>query len=236
MCFSATASFTATAFLIPTGIYACKLAIQKDSRYLPFALTPCLFGIQQGLEGIEWLSLTHHQANLAQFAALGFLFFSHWLWLTWMGFSVLMMTEQIKIKTIILGITVLGFLSGASIYLPILFSPERFSATVTHGSINYQILYDQTFPGVLSHLIYLLIVVGPLWLSPSLELKIFGGGLTLALIATYGFYNYAFVSVWCFFAAILSVGIVSILRSPSFSPNLFSVGNEEEINHQCRNQ
>ncbi len=223
MCFSTTASFTATAFLIPTGIYACKLARQKDSRYLPLGLIPVLFGIQQGFEGIEWLGLLNHQANLIHSAALGFLFFSHWLWLPWLGFAVLMMPEPVRFKKIILAIVVLGFLFGASLYLPFLFVPEQFSVTLTQGSIDYQtpLIYDQFFPRSICRLIYLLIIVVPLWLSPLWSLKIYGGVIALALIATAWLYHYAVISVWCFFAAILSVSIVYILSSLPLSAELF---------------
>ncbi len=57
MCFSATASFTATALLVPVGIYASKVALAKDARYLPLAVFSLAFGIQQGFEGLEWLGL-----------------------------------------------------------------------------------------------------------------------------------------------------------------------------------
>jgi hypothetical protein len=215
MCFSPSASFTATAFLIPTGIYACQVTIQKDSRYLPFALIPCIFGIQQGLEGMEWLGLINNQADLTQWAALGYLFFSHWLWLPWLGLAVSMMGESVRFRKILWVIIVMGILFGASLYLPFLFSPERFAPIVNQGSIDYQtqLIYDPFIPRSVARLMYLLIVVVPLWLSPSRELKIYGCAIPLALIITAWFYNYAFISVWCFFAAILSVSILYILRS-----------------------
>lgn len=73
MCFSATASFTSTALLIPAGLYACKLAKDTDLKCLPLALIPCFFGIQQGFEGVEWLAIHHHQTDIAHLTALGFL-------------------------------------------------------------------------------------------------------------------------------------------------------------------
>ncbi len=215
MCFSAIASFTATALLIPTGLYACKLAWDKDTQYLPLALIPCAFGIQQGLEGIEWLGLTHHQIALIRPAALGFLFFSHWFWLTWVALAIFFLEQRSWVKQLVLAIMVLGFLFGASLYEPFLFNTGSFSPTVAHGSIDYQtrVVYDRWFPRYVSRLIYLLIVVSPLWLSQSVQLKLFGSLVALSLVGTYLFYNYAFVSVWCFFSAVLSLYVVYVIYS-----------------------
>ena len=60
MCFSALSSFT--------------------DQYLPMAMIPLLFGLQQALEGMVWLSLGAHDRVLVNHYALGFLFFSHFLW------------------------------------------------------------------------------------------------------------------------------------------------------------
>ena len=59
MCFSASASFTAAAFLIPTGGYCVYSAIElKRFHYLALALIPIFFGVQQAIEGGVWLSMT----------------------------------------------------------------------------------------------------------------------------------------------------------------------------------
>ena len=50
MCFSATASFTAAAILIPSGLYCLKESNQLDKRYWAFAILPFMFGLQQLLE------------------------------------------------------------------------------------------------------------------------------------------------------------------------------------------
>ncbi|MEM7795774.1 MAG: DUF6629 family protein [Cyanobacteria bacterium P01_C01_bin.118] len=217
MCFSAAASFTATALLIPAGLYACKLANDTDLRYLPLALIPCIFGIQQGFEGVEWLALKHHQPDIAHLAALSFLAFSHGFWLIWLPLAVFALEQRLWAKKILLTVTLLGALFGLSLYGSFLLSPDMFAVTTNHGSIDYQtrLIYDQLFPRAVSRLIYMVIVLGPLWLSELPQLKIAGGFMALALVATYWFYNYAFVSVWCFFAAILSGYLIYCLHSIS---------------------
>ncbi|MEA5464850.1 DUF6629 family protein [Leptothoe sp. PORK10 BA2] len=215
MCFSAIASFTAAALLIPTGLYACKFAWDRDIRYLPLAFIPCAFGIQQGFEGVEWLGLAHQQIDLIRPAALGFLFFSHWFWLIWIALAVFFLEHRIWVKRMMLAIMVLGFLFGSSLYEPFLFKAGSFLPTVAHSSIDYQtqLIYDRWFPRYVSRFIYLLIVVGPFWLAQSVQLKLFGSLVALSLIGTYLFYNYAFASVWCFFAAVLSLYIVYVVDS-----------------------
>ncbi|NEQ53828.1 MAG: hypothetical protein F6K11_27475 [Leptolyngbya sp. SIO3F4] len=215
MCFSATASFTATSLLIPAGLYACKLAVGINPRYLPVALIPCIFGIQQGFEGVQWLAIHNHQADVGHLAALGFLAFSHWFWLIWLPLAVFFLEQRPWARKVLLGVTLLGALFGMSLYGPFLLSPGAFAVTAAQGSIDYQtrLIYDQFFPRAVSRLIYMLIVLGPLWLSQLTQLKIAGGCIALALVVTYLFYNYAFVSVWCFFAAVLSGYIVYVLRT-----------------------
>ncbi|MEL7507355.1 MAG: DUF6629 family protein [Cyanobacteria bacterium J06554_1] len=215
MCFSATASFTATTCLIPTGLYACNLAMGTDRRYLPLALIPFVFGIQQSFEGIQWLAIHNQQTDTTRLAALGFLAFSHGFWLVWLPLTMFVLEQRPWGKKLLLTTILLGALFGASLYGPFLLFPGTFTVTAAQGSINYQtqLIYDQFLPRAVSRLIYMLIVLGPLWLSEMPQMRIAGGFIALSLVVTYWFYSYAFVSVWCFFSAILSGYIVYFLHS-----------------------
>ena len=57
MCFSATASFTTAATLIPVGIYCINKSIHFHHKYWFFALVPVLLGVQQFFEGLIWLQM-----------------------------------------------------------------------------------------------------------------------------------------------------------------------------------
>jgi hypothetical protein len=58
MCFSASASFTASAVLMPLGLYATHIARTTDQKdYVPLALTPFFFGVQQLTEGLVWTGI-----------------------------------------------------------------------------------------------------------------------------------------------------------------------------------
>jgi len=57
MCFSAQASFTASAIIIATGAVCVKKSTTAPQGIL--ACIPLIFGIQQFTAGILWLSLSH---------------------------------------------------------------------------------------------------------------------------------------------------------------------------------
>ena len=113
----------------------------------------------------------------------------------------------------------MGCLCGVSLYGPFLLYSDWLSVAVTHGSIDYQIhtLYDSFLPRNIASLIYLLIALGPLWLSHLTQIRLMGGVIAASVIVAYWFFNYAFISVWCFWAAIVSLHVAYILHSVFFS-------------------
>ena len=216
MCFSATASFTSAALLFTMGVYASRAAWSSDSRYLPLALFPVAFGFQQGFEGLTWLGLASHQSELVQLGALGFLFFSHGFWLVWPALTVFSLEERPWRRALLLGIAIMGVLLSLSLYAPSLRDPQWPLVEVVEGSIAYHIhSLTPWVPGPLVRFIYMLIVLGPLWLSKQSQIRLFGHFIGASLVVTYYFFDYAFVSIWCFFAAIASFYIAYILHSGS---------------------
>lgn len=55
MCFSAGASFGASAILVVIGVASLRKV--QTRAHLPFAAIPLLFGIKQAFEGVLWLML-----------------------------------------------------------------------------------------------------------------------------------------------------------------------------------
>lgn len=76
MCFSATASFTSGVILLVTG--GLTLGQVKSKRSLPFASIPLIFGIQQIIEGMVWLTFgsttTVHQVFVLLFVFIAYVF------------------------------------------------------------------------------------------------------------------------------------------------------------------
>ncbi|AFY68625.1 hypothetical protein Pse7367_0312 [Thalassoporum mexicanum PCC 7367] len=214
MCFSVEASFAASGVLIPVGIYCIRSAIQSDRAFVTIAGWPLLFGIQQGCEGLLWLGIGNLDANLIQPAALGFLFFSHWLWLFWTPFSALALEPKQKLRSLLLAFTIAGFLYGGLLYLPLLFDQSSLMLEIANGSIHYatEYIFNPYVPKDFSFWVYGAIILLPLFISSRPNINWLGGLIFVAAIGTYLLYSYAFISVWCFFAAIVSIYLVFAIR------------------------
>ena len=174
MCFSASASFTASALLIPTGIYCVREAIATNKAYVAFSLWPLFFGMQQALEGILWLAMQNHQLNLIHTLSLGFLFFSHFFWLFLTPFSVLLLEDNKRLKITLISLTIIGFIYGMLLYLPLLQNSSLFEVKITVHSINYvtRFIFDDFVPKNFSFTLYALIILIPLLISSDRKINI----------------------------------------------------------------
>jgi len=209
MCFSATASFTAG--IVLTGIGVMTLRKVKKPSYYCFALIPLIFAVQQLIEGVVWLSFTNaDMMQYRQVATYGFLFFAENLWPFWVPLSILLMEENPTKKKILKVITVLGLL--LSVYLLFcMFNYELHAEVCSH-----HIFYNLDFPlevNIYGAMVYYLsTVIAPI-LSSNRKVQWFGFGVLLAYVAARLFFEISRISVWCFFAAVVSIGIYFIIRA-----------------------
>ena len=217
MCFSATASFTTSAILVPMGSYAISQAYQYQKRYIYLAAIPLLFGIQQAFEGALWLVLNGQLHIDQQVPALGFLFFAYFLWPFYVPLAALRVEENIQRQRVFLAVATFGFMMGLVLYLPLLLNKEWLSLRVLSGSILYEpklILGDAISVGT-HRIIYAVIVAVPLLFSTVAVVRKFGVLIFFSVIASALLFAYAFVSIWCFFAALLSLYIVYVAHNLS---------------------
>jgi hypothetical protein len=224
MCFSATASFAAAAVLAPAGLAAVGLARESDpARWLPLALTPLLFAVQQGLEGLVWLSLEPSRGGDAvalRFAALTYLWFAFALWPVWIPWSALRIGAEGSARWRRRGIRILwglGLVLALLLWLPLLAEPGRITPVVRQGSIDYQVLVPGS--SLVSHglvtLVYAGIICVPLLLTSGRRVWLLAAALVLAFGVAQVAFLHAFSSVWCYFSAVLSVLVVWILWTES---------------------
>jgi hypothetical protein len=215
MCFSATASFALSGVLAPTGLFCLYRARNLGPGWLAFALFPLAFAVQQALEGMVWLGLDQPDAQLAAIGASGFVFFSHFFWLIWVPLSVyLMHRNDAERPPGLAAFMVAGAVLGIMLYAPVLALDKAVPVSVQAGSIVYDVpllLADSEWARFALKLIYFVIVVGSLGVSSDRRIQVFGGLIALSLIATELWFAIAFVSVWCFFAAVLSLYIAAML-------------------------
>lgn len=199
MCFSATASFIAGVSLSVLGVATVKKARRKAE--IPFAMIPLLFGAQQIVEGILWLSFRFDAPLLNVPMTYLFTLFSHVLWPMYVPFSIGLMESVAWRKKVISAFQIIGFAVG----LYLLYFIVRYPVTsVVRQHMVYVLPYVNEQP-VLEF--YLAATCVAPFFSSHKVINIFGVLALLLFVVAYWFYTVAFFSVWCFFAAILSAVI-----------------------------
>lgn len=203
MCFSATASFIAGGSLGTIGIISLKKSDDSPKRLL--AAVPIFFGMQQFIEGALWMSLGHPRLQAA--ATLAFMLFAYVFWPTYMPY-VVWRNEPDRRRRKALGWFV-WFGASVSLYLLYFILRGPILATL----MGRGIAYDVPLPDLaVIPVAYVLAACGSCFVSSHRFLRIFGMTLVAALVISYGYYSFAFASVWCFFAAILSLIILAHLH------------------------
>lgn len=199
MCFSATASFIAGVTLSVLGVATVKNAERKSE--IPFAMIPLLFGAQQIVEGMLWLSFRFDAPLLNVTMTYLFTLFSHVLWPMYVPFSIGLMESAGWRKKVISVFQITGIAVG----LYLLYFIVRFPVTSeVHGHMVYVLPYVKEHPVLEFYLAAT--CVAPFFSSHKI-INIFGILALLLFMVAYWFYTIAFFSVWCFFAAILSAVI-----------------------------
>lgn len=208
MCFSAGASFTASAVISVVGITALRHT--TNSKMLPLALVPLFFAFQQFIEGLLWLSLNGTGAH-APFLTYIFLFFAFLWWPIYVPLLASSLEPDKKRRIILYGLLVLGLLVGLYLFAGFMLNPLPASI------VNNSIYYTSSAPySTLITYFYVLITVGAGLVSSQKIMHVFSILLgSSALIAWY-FFTTHFTSVWCFFAAFISVVLVLYIREHHF--------------------
>ncbi len=199
MCFSATASFIAGVSLSALGIVTVKKAERKTE--VPFAMIPLLFGVQQIVEGMLWLSFRFDAPLLNMTTTYAFTLFSHVLWPIFVPFSIGLVETVAWRKKVILAFQLIGIAVG--FYL--LYLIVRFPVT---SEVDEHIVYvSPHFYKVPVMVLYLAATCVGSFFSSHKLINIFGALALLLFMVAYWFHTVALLSIWCFFAAILSAVI-----------------------------
>lgn len=208
MCFSLETSVAGGVVLSTIGVAAIK-KVRVPSQ-TAFAAIPLVFGIQQFSEGAVWLSLQNPAyTGLEPFGTNTFLFIARVLWPVLMPFSILLMEEDEKKKRILrillaMGMTVALYYSYCLLFLHV--APDIEGHHVRYISDYPDEIADPIF------FIYVLAAIPPLFVSSNTKTRLLGVLFLAAVIVTGIFYTQFLTSVWCFFAAIVSVVILWILK------------------------
>jgi hypothetical protein len=209
MCFSTEASLAVAAALVPAGAYTVGCALRKNRAYLMAAAMPLLFGLQQVGEAGVWAGLEYGAPDLVKPASLAFLFFAIALWPVWVPLSVAAMEGRQPMRRLLYGIGGAGAALGLLYYLPL---AAHFDDWVTVRAVHHSIRYDysslpiaQGIAGWVWAGLYLAAVCCPLALARDRHFRILGFAVAASAALSFVLFWYAFTSVWCFFAAVLSL-------------------------------
>ena len=205
MCFSPTASFISGTALCVIGI--ATLRQTKAPTEVPFALIPMLFGIQQLTEGVIWLSFSHNIPVLRQVMTYIYSLFSHLLWPIYVPFAIGIIEVVKWRKKALLVLLVLGVIVGLFLFYWITVGP--LNAEV----ISHHIVYiSPHFYSVPVMILYFTATCISCFFSSHGFIRLLGVLLVLSLSSAQIAHSIALVSIWCFFAAILSMLVYLHLR------------------------
>lgn len=208
MCFSASASFGAGVVLSAIGVVSIKKA-QSPSQIL-FAIIPLIFAVQQTSEGILWLSLLHpSSASLQKATTHIFLFFAQVVWPVWVPFALFKLEpkeSRWKSEKMLVGI-------GAIVSLYLAYC--LFTYNVEAKIVGRHITYILDYPKAISHycgFMYVIATIAPPFFSRIKKMWLLGTIILISYIITQIFYTDYIVSVWCFFASVISIVVFAILN------------------------
>ena len=209
MCFSANASFTTGAVLAAASVFTLRSV--KSREEILFAAIPLIFCMQQLTEGFVWLSLKDPGNPVwGQIPVKLFLFFAHVVWPVWVPLAVLVMEKNPRLKKILSGMLATGII--VSVYLGVCLVFRPVNAMIR----DHHIFYDLKFPAAIrwiSAIFYFVPTVMPPFVSSRPKMS----WLSLALLASYivsqVFFEGYVISVWCFFAAIISTAVFFIIHT-----------------------
>ena len=225
MCFSAPASFSAAAALTTAGYFAVRKTTSHPQ--LPFAAIPFLFAAQQVAEGIFWLTATGSISPQWEVpAVLVFLVFAQVIWPAWVPVSVYFSeTEKPRRRSLLVFV-------ATGMALALYHTYCLFAFPVDAEVSGHHVAYTLSFPSpagelgavsyVLIGVLYVLVTVFPLFLSSAKRMNLLGLAVLASFFISLYFYTEYLVSIWCFFAALISGMVIWVVseRRPQLQAQL----------------
>lgn len=216
MCFGPVASFTASGFLASIGVLIIRNV--RARKELFFAAFPALFAVQQFIEGLIWVELKNGRTEGALMNGLtfSFLLFAYGLWPILCPLSVYAIEYNPRRRKILRFLTYLGILTSCYLLIFIIINP--FDTLIAGcGSVRYQTFVPL---GEKFTLIYIAATLLPYFVSSQRIILVFGIPNVIFCVVAYFTYEHAFISTWCFFAALISANLYIFLKKLHHEPVL----------------
>ncbi|MBY0349545.1 DUF6629 family protein [Tabrizicola sp.] len=214
MCLSATVSFTASALLTAGGAAIIVKAARSNWRYLPIGLMPLFAGIQQFSEGFVWVGMNTGDNATMTLGAMGFIFFTWFMWPFWIPFSVWVLEpSDSRRRPWLMAMTLVGIVFGLMLYIPHGFGTDWLVVTVNQNSLAYEnsMLLDQFLPRWLTYTIYVLLITVPPLLSRYRHMRHFAVTVMVVVVLDVTFLRYAYISFFCLLAGLATLHLAWII-------------------------
>jgi len=208
MCFSAAASFAGGAVLSAVGVATVRKTVRPAQ--LSFASVPLIFGVQQLSEGFVWLSLqSPGHESLLNISTYIFLITAVVIWPVMIPFSIFRLEGSERKRK------ALTVLFGAGIITSLYYGIGLMIFSVDPEIVSHHISYTNDFPKSLAlpvFFLYLSATLMPFFISGVRKMYLLGILMTVSCFITGFFFREYLTSVWCFFAALISVFIWWIIN------------------------
>jgi hypothetical protein len=206
VCFSASANFVGTAVLGAIGV--ATLTEVKHRRELLFAAMPCLFALHQFTEGFVWLALDHKlPLVVAHDAGAAFVLYAQGLLPFLLPLSVFLIEPTRDRRRRMLGFTILG--GGLAVYL--LWGLIAYPLQVSAGN-NGIVYLNHISTTTLVAVLYVIATCGALFFSGYRLLLLLAWLNLVGLLVVMVVRRLEFTSLWCAYAAAVSVVIYFFFR------------------------
>jgi hypothetical protein len=206
MCYSAEASFVASGVLAASSVAIARTPKERSS--IALATIPAIFATHQFIEGFIWLSQGRPGMEALETVAIVlYVLIAYVLWPVFIPFTAYRTEPDPKRRIAILTCQAIGLVVGLNYLLGMIRTPVAVS--VYTCNLSYQV-------GSIWNLgpAYLIAVIVPFLVSSHKGLVMFGlGVLATCAVGLYLEQMQSFPSVWCFFAAVLSIGLLAYFKA-----------------------
>ena len=199
MCFSATASFSSSAAIAVVGV--ATLARSEHRKEWLFAAIPLLFALHQFTEGAVWLALDGNDAwGGIQPWGFAYMLYAQGLLPLLIPLSIWLIEPGRRRRLLILpflalGVALTAYQLWALLNYPTAISVEGHSVVYRNPATNH----------LLIAVLYVIATCGSLFFSGYRYIMVLGAVNLLGVLIVLGLKHYAFTSVWCAYAALVSV-------------------------------
>lgn len=196
----------AAATLGAIGTYS--LARSPAPRATLFRAIPVLFAAHQLTEGFIWRAWTSRTSwRIDSWLVQLWLLVALAVWPAWMPLSCALLEPRSRRRELLVALAIAGAVFGAW-----LFGHARMQgpwSCVLRGHLYHAVQLARPMQPMV-HLVYLLCVLAPLGISTAPGARRLGVAFLAAWIACASIDRTTVISVWCFFAAWLSVLVVRV--------------------------